>query len=193
MLTLLAATLGAAPASAGGGVCDSGPWGVASSAPLQDDAGTGFDAGDARERATPLPGHANYSSFLDPVYRDGRDAEDWYTLELGSSSWDVIRFSVGAGYTPGMPDLAFRMEVFEPGAATPSFSTTSRDAPIELADYSAGRWDVRVAVIDPQRVVYLCGTAAAPVAGTGLAGTTSRVVSNHMVYFGCEPVCTSTS
>ena len=188
-LLLLTSALAVAP-SVGALPCDSGPWGVAASAPLQDDAGSGFDAGDAPEEAIELPGHDEYQAFLDPLYRDGRDAEDWYALDIPLLGRG-IRFSVSEAYrTVDAPDVAFRMDVFAPGADAPSFTTTSRSGPIDLDAYDAGRWLVRVTVVDPPHAAYVCGTGEPLVGGTGARGATSEAISNHVVYFGCDPVCT---
>lgn len=178
-----------APPAAADMHCDA-PWGAASSAPLQDDAGTGLDAGDAPGEATLLPGHGDYAAFLDPVRRDGGDAEDWYALDIPHTGESGL-FSVSADYEGAAYALGtrFRLDVFEPGADEP-LTTFSDGAPVALTLEQAGTWLMRVTVVDAPQPVYACGTGGPLVRGSGVGGTTSAVASNHVVYFGCDPICT---
>ena len=189
-LALMATTLAiAAPPAAADAHCDA-PWGAASSAPLQDDAGSGLDAGDAPQDATLLPGHGEYAAFLDPVKRDGGDAEDWYALDIPADGTDESAiFSVSSDYGPAPYALGtrFLLEVFDPDGVT--YETRSDSDPVALTLEKEGTWLMRVTVLDAPQPVYACGTGSPLVRGTGVGGTTSAIAANHIVYFGCDPIC----
>lgn len=186
-VALVLATFALAAPAAADVHCEA-PWGVTHSAPVQDDALRGFDAGDAPEDAILLPGHGDYPGFVDPVRRDGGDLEDWYAFELPPSGADTrYRFSVARDYTTPFYVGAFQMEVFEPGVEVPL--VTDVDSPaISRTDAAGGTWLVRVTAI-PAADVYSCGQSAPIAPGLGMPGATSAVARNHWIYFGCEPFC----
>lgn len=168
---------------------------------LQDDAGSGGDAGDSAGAAAPMP-QLNYSyswGFVEPgVGRDFADLEDWFSIELGG--WGAPAMAeVNATFhrSDALPyalvdqdgPLRFQITAFPPDGSDPLVGVPNGNGGthVRFFDTIPGEWLFQV------RLPYVLGGAAAcagPYANPSVPGPANPApATNYGVYFGCHPHC----
>lgn len=186
-LALLLA-LAALPAAAGLGACQpAAPFDALRA--LQDDAGSGRDAGDCDALAVPLRHDGYHWGTLDPpLPQEGLDANDWYAIHFERGQAVMASVAVNVNSTVPYMLLAHvptRLEVWPPGAASAVGATTSCAGAVRF-DSSPGVWRLRVAA-SPLPGTGPCAPSAPDYPPPPLEPAQAR--QSYGVYFGCNPHC----
>lgn len=187
-LALLLAALPLPPAASEPALCSAFATAVPPAhAVLQDDAGSGTDAGDALAAAMPLGFEGYVLGYLDPaVGHDAADTEDWYGVELPGAG-EVVSVGMTWDYASVVPGYQVLAQVYAPGGQL-VFTTGSAEEPRNFTNHVAGWWHIRVFHTPLADAPPLQGPCASVPASPGLE-VPARNAQNYGMYFGCHPHC----
>ena len=181
---LLAAALVPAAAHGWGGACPSGP----PLALVQNDAGSGRDAGDLLEEALPLPGEGYFWGSLDPPLQVGlQDQHDWYRLDVpaGARNITVEVKSLGKVLNPGGGwPFVYWLEVFRAEEVPVAF-LGSWEAPFTFASPGGETLHVDLYIV-PLMWDEACATA--PWSGPAVPALPAEP-QLYRVLVACAPAC----
>lgn len=157
------------------------------SALLQNDAGSGRDAGAGEMGAVPLRRDGFFWGSLDPPVQHGfSDISDWYVVDVppGARAITVEIKSLGKVLAPGASwPLVYWLEVFRPGVGAVAFRG-SWEAPVSFESPGGERlW----------LVVYLAplvwDEACSPAGGGAGLGALPGEPQLYRARFECAPAC----
>lgn len=160
---------------------------------LQDDGGSGQDAGDERAWAVALRTDGYVWGSLEPPGQYGAaDLSDWYfahvppgerRVTVGAFMYDHSLGTAALSEALSGTPLAFRLEVWEPGAAEPRH-WLANGTNLTLPSTTGGTWYILI-YIPPLAGQALCASAPPPPG----SGVMRRETQAYGMYFGCDPIC----